>query len=281
MPITDYKVTDIERDAVRMEGKADPLSGTLAQNQAEFDEYAELVRDNLDGLCDYIATMPIAYLSSAAAATANKGAITGFVPLGAILEISMTNGNTSASPTVSIDGATHTFTNMPTVAQVQANSTQTYRFVKTGATALTFTKNPDYICEYGTRASGHNYKLYASGFGNLDGNTFTPTVTSQSGTLTTTTINTCSYITSGKIVFFNANITLTDKGTGAGELRLTLPFNSKLSCAGSGSESASTGASIRCLTNAGNNTLGILKYDLTTIIATGYQIAVSITYEAE
>lgn len=163
MPITDYKVTDIERDAVRMQGKADPLTGTLAQNQAEFDEYPELVRDNLDGLCDYIATMPIAYLSSAAAATANKGAITGFVPLGAILEISMTNGNTSASPTISIDGVTHTFTNMPTTAQVQANSTQTYRFVKTGATALTFTKNPDYICEYGTHADGWVYKRYASG----------------------------------------------------------------------------------------------------------------------
>ena len=163
MPITDYKVTDIERDAVRMEGKADPLTGTLAQNQAEFDEYPELIRDNLDGLCDFIATMPISYTSSAAASTANKGAITGFVPLGAIVEISMTNGNTAVSPTISIDGVTHTITGMPTVAQVQANSTQTYRFVKTGASALTFTKNPDYICEYGTHTDGWVYERKASG----------------------------------------------------------------------------------------------------------------------
>lgn len=277
MPITDYKVTDIERDAVRMEGKADPLNGTLAQNQAEFDEYPELVRDNLDGLCDYLATMSISYGSSAAAATANKGAMTGFVPLGAIIELSMTNGNTSANPTLSIDGVTHTITGMPTVAQVQANSTQIYRLVKTGATALTYTTVPDYIIEYGTRASGFKYKYYASGFGNIDGDTYTPTITSSVGTITSSS-SACSWSKIGKRVFVDVRILINTAGTGTGYLKVTMPSTAihTVGCGGVLNEGFSTFGYIDSATNGGILFIG--KYDSTSTIANGNSIYTQVSY---
>jgi len=275
MPITDYKVTDIERDAVRMQGKADPLQGTLAQNQAEFDEYPELVRDNLDGLCDFIATMPIAYLSSAAAATANKGAISGFVPLGAILEISMTNGNTSANPTISIDGVTHTFTNMPTTAQVQANSTQTYRFVKTGATVLTFTKNPDYISEYGTNSDGFPYTRYASGRYDY-GVVYNPVITAASGTITSYT-SSGYYIKVGREISMHFTFKITNVGTGTGQTKISIPFVCRSYSTGSGIETSGTGM-IAVILSVNDTVAGAVNYATSNITTTNTNGVCSISY---
>lgn len=275
MPITDYKVTDIERDAVKMEGKADPLMGTLAQNQAEFDEYPELVRDNLDGLCDYIATMPIAYISSVAAGTANKGSITGFVPLGGIIELSMTNGNTAASPTVTIDGVAHTITGMPTTAQIQANSTQTYRLVKTGASALTFTKTPDYISEYGTNANGFPYQVYASGRYDY-GNNFTPVVTAQAGAITTYTA-TCSYIKVGRKVTALVSITINAIGTASGYIKFTLPLIVRgfTSCSGLNGSNANA---LAALAENGDTYCRAWKYDGAASIINGNEYYFTVTY---
>lgn len=277
MPITDYKVTDIERDAVKMEGKADPLMGTLAQNQAEFDEYPELVRDNLDGLCDYIATMPISYASSAAAATANKGSISGFVPLGAIIEISMINGNTAVSPTVSIDGVSHSITGMPVTAQIQANSTQTYRLVKTGATALTFTKNPDYVCEYGTNANGYPYRTWASGQTD-SGDIYVPTVTSSVGAITSYSVTSGYYLKIGRKVMFSFDVSVTNQGTGSGSLTLTLPLISRGYHIGTSTEVSGTGSiySIQTVTNASSCVM--FKYDSSTPVLTGRRYVGTVSY---
>lgn len=161
MPITDYKVTDAERNAVYVQAQADTLSGTAAQNKAVFDAYPELVRDNLDGLCDFLANMTFSHTVDTAAATASKTAIAYFIPVGAIVEISFTNGNTSAAPTIAIDGVTHTITGMPTVAKMADSSKVTYRFRK-ASSSLVFLADPDYVCEYGT-TSTFKWKRWASG----------------------------------------------------------------------------------------------------------------------
>lgn len=161
MPITDYKVTDAERNVVYVQAQADTLSGTAAQNKAVFDAYPELVRDNLDGLCDFLANMSFTHTVDTAAATASKTAISYFIPVGAIVEIIFTNGNTSATPTIAIDGVLHTISGMPTVAKLSNSENQTYRFRK-ASTSLVLLAYPDYVCEYGTDGEW-KYARYASG----------------------------------------------------------------------------------------------------------------------
>ena len=203
MPITDYKITDLERNAVRMEGKEDPFTGTLAQNQAEFDAYPELIRDNPDGLCDFMANIVVSHTVDTAAATAAKTAITGYVPLDSIIEIQFTNGNTSASPTISIDGTVHTITGMPTTAKMASSTNQTYRFRK-ASSSLVFLAYPDYVCEYGA-VDTFRYARYASGRSELFSTSSTST-----GTLTMSQISTSAIY-------------------GSAEMSLTLPtgvFNS-------------------------------------------------------
>lgn len=163
MPITDYKVTDLERDAVYVQSQNDTLSGTAAQNKAVFDAYPELIRDNLDGLCDFISEFTFSHTVTVAAGTnAKTPTITTFVPIGAVIELIFNEGNTAASPTISIDGVTHSISGLPTTAKVSTSTNQTYRVKKTGADTLVFIRYPDYICEYGT-SSSWVYERYAGG----------------------------------------------------------------------------------------------------------------------
>lgn len=277
MPITDYKITDIERDAVSVEKqRPDVMDPDADITKAWFDTYPDKIRAEHDSLIDYLGTMSTSFASSAAAATANKGSMTGFVPLGAIVELSMINGNTSANPTLSIDGVTHTITGMPTVAQVQANSVQIYRLVKTGASALTYTYIPDYVTEYGTRVSGYKYKIYASGVGNIDGNTYTPTITAASGTITTSSA-TASYIKIGRKVFVELNIIITTAGTGIGYLIATLPFQASNNIGCAGVETNYVLAIMASIT-AGESVIRISKYDATTIIGNTKDVRISFAY---
>lgn len=276
MPITDYKITDIERDAVSVEKqRPDVMDPDADITKAWFDTYPDKIRAEHDSLIDYLATAPISYLSSAAAATANKGSITGFVPLGAIIELSMTNGNTAVSPTVTIDGVSHAITGMPTTAQVQANSTQTYRLVKTGATALTFTKNPDYICEYGTNSDGFPYTVYASGRYDY-GLTFTPVVTAQAGAITTYTA-TCSYIKVGRKVTAIVSITITNIGTASGYIKFTLPLIVRgfTSCSGVNGSNTNT---LTTLLQSNDTYARAWKYDGSASIISGNEYFFTLNY---
>lgn len=167
MPITDYKVTDVERDAVYVQAQSDVLSGTAAQNKAVFDAYPELIRDNLDGLCDYVSSFTFSHTVTASASTnAKTPEITTFVPLGAIVDLIFTSGNTASSPTIAIDGVTHNISGLPTVAKLTDSGSQTYKVKRTGETTLTFLDKPDYVCErgaVGTLSGGWYYERMAGG----------------------------------------------------------------------------------------------------------------------
>jgi hypothetical protein len=109
--------------------------------------------------------------------------------------------------------------------------------------------------------------------------TWTPTLTSQNGSLTSVTAGTGYYTKVGRQVNIICFPTITNVGTGSGVLILSgLPFTSLSSIYASGSrEDAATG--IGLVTSAWSSTEILLaKYDNGTVIGTNYRYPLSITY---
>jgi hypothetical protein len=82
--------------------------------------------------------------------------------LGQTIDVAFSNGNTAASPTITIGSVTYTITGLPTVAQLQAGSTQTYKLKKTGATTMAFVDSPGYITESG-QSGDFKYLRFSNG----------------------------------------------------------------------------------------------------------------------
>jgi hypothetical protein len=108
---------------------------------------------------------------------------------------------------------------------------------------------------------------------------WTPTVTSSSGAITSYTLATCNYTKVGRMVAVNFTVTITNAGTGAGSLDVTLPFTNGAAIAnGTGRENALTGVQLQSRVNASTATMNIQTYANTTAIATNAQIRASMTY---
>lgn len=113
-------------------------------------------------------------------------------------------------------------------------------------------------------------------------NTYTPTVASATGTITTSSAS-GRYKQIGKTVFFSALVTITTAGTGAGALFASLPVNGVASVgqACSAVEQAVSGVATTCAIFSSNVTrVAITKYDATTYIQTGATFSISGTYES-
>jgi hypothetical protein len=107
---------------------------------------------------------------------------------------------------------------------------------------------------------------------------YTPTVAATSGSITSST-SSGAYIQIGKIVWFRAVVNITNAGTGAGSLTLTLPINTTTTGAPIwGQEIVATGKGL-----TGNltavNLVSVRFYDWNTCIATGNTIQIAGIYE--
>lgn len=111
--------------------------------------------------------------------------------------------------------------------------------------------------------------------------TSTPTPTASSGTLTSAS-SSLTYEKVGTRVRLRGTATVTTAGTGAGELRVTLPFTcgSVGAVSGDAREIASTGVGCLVTISGSANYLIIVRYDGTTIIANGRIVQFEITYDA-
>lgn len=109
---------------------------------------------------------------------------------------------------------------------------------------------------------------------------WTPTITASSGTFTTVSAS-GRYIQYGKTVHWTLVIDITTAGTASGGVVFPLPV-AVLGGAGhlgNGREAAVTGSAVQVY--ATSTTLGrVIKYDDTTIIASGRSLWLSGTYEA-
>jgi hypothetical protein len=112
---------------------------------------------------------------------------------------------------------------------------------------------------------------------------YTPTAAAQNGTITSYT-SVGSYIKIGKMVAFNARVNLTNAGTGALSLQISVPFTAKTGdiFTFAGQETATTGKSLSNSLGAATNDYDrawVRFYDWTTCIATGNTIQITGIYE--
>lgn len=101
---------------------------------------------------------------------------------------------------------------------------------------------------------------------------FTPTVTPQSGSITSYT-SSGSYFRIGKLIFWSMTVGVTDAGTGSGILYATLPFTASAFSIGDGEEYAAVGFDVRGKVSGRSNSLGIRRLsDGSSVIVTGYTV---------
>lgn len=111
---------------------------------------------------------------------------------------------------------------------------------------------------------------------------FTPTVTAQAGTFTSTSAS-MRYTQIGKTVMFQGTVTITTVGTAANSVNITIPVAAQAGTlglsVGTGRESALGGKALT-VTLANTGAATILNYDNSSPIAAGAVLRVSGTYEA-
>ena len=108
---------------------------------------------------------------------------------------------------------------------------------------------------------------------------YTPTISSQTGTITSYTAS-GNYYEVGKIVFFTASISITNNGTGSNYLICSLPFqNSTVPATVSGRENSLTGNTIDGIISSGSNNVNLYYYNNTYPAATGASLIISGFYQ--
>lgn len=112
--------------------------------------------------------------------------------------------------------------------------------------------------------------------------TYTPTVTASSGTITSYVAE-GRYARRGKLITVSINISITNNGTGAGGLLVTMPAPSGGDAVGgtciNGRERALSNATISAYIDTGSSTAEVLKYDGTYPGGTNAVLSFSGTYQ--
>lgn len=108
---------------------------------------------------------------------------------------------------------------------------------------------------------------------------YTPTVAATTGSITSYTA-TAYYTRIGRQVTVTSFVTITNSGTGAGTLTITLPFTASgsIAFAGTGRENALTGNALQANISAGGTVMNVVQYNNVTVIATSAQVRSTVTY---
>lgn len=104
---------------------------------------------------------------------------------------------------------------------------------------------------------------------------WTPTVTAQAGTPTSTT-NLCYYKLNYDEITYNPDITVNNKGTASSSMILTTPMNAAITSGGAGREIAATGKSLSTNIYQPLASIFINFYDATTVWVNGYEVNATI-----
>lgn len=108
---------------------------------------------------------------------------------------------------------------------------------------------------------------------------WSPTVTSSGGTITTSVVNAATYTQIGKTVFVAFDVTISNAGTGSGALQVSLPVTPLRVNHGIAREINSTGSSGAAEFRNSTGLAYVVRYDNATLIATGYRVIVNGCYE--
>jgi hypothetical protein len=108
--------------------------------------------------------------------------------------------------------------------------------------------------------------------------TWTPTVTSGSGTITSYTLNSAVYTKVGRQVTVCVDLTITNAGTGGGLLLITPPFTPTFASSGGGIERNATADAITATSTASDSYIRVAFYNGDTVVVTNRQPVFSLTY---
>jgi hypothetical protein len=109
---------------------------------------------------------------------------------------------------------------------------------------------------------------------------WTPTVVSGSGTITSYTVNEAAYYELEKMTYFTVDVTITDNGTGATNILISLPFTASAYPASvCGRETATAGFMISGMISASATNLNVAKVDGTYPGGTNNRLVLSGWYE--
>jgi hypothetical protein len=109
---------------------------------------------------------------------------------------------------------------------------------------------------------------------------YTPTITSQNGTITTSS-GEGYYTRVGKMCAIYVRANVITAGTGTGYLRVTVPFTARgiIEQIGIGRETAANGKALTAKIAASDNAMDIIYYDATGATVTGTRNIISMVYE--
>lgn len=113
-----------------------------------------------------------------------------------------------------------------------------------------------------------------------DEGSYTPTVTAQSGSLTTVSA-TGKWLRIGDLIHLQVYVTITTNGTGAGYINVTLPFataNNGAPAVGCGREDISVGKQLQVRASPNSSDAVVFTYDNLYPGGNGYGLALSLTY---
>ena len=110
---------------------------------------------------------------------------------------------------------------------------------------------------------------------------WTPTITAGSGTITSYTITRARYQQAGKTITAHFDFTITNAGTGAGTLLVSLPVTASASGGGNafGREVVTLGVMIVGSITPSGTTVGMLRYEGSTVIGTNNRYIATAIYE--
>jgi hypothetical protein len=137
----------------------------------------------------------------------------------------------------------------------------------------------------GTSGKGIDFSAVTGGTGTATANvlndyeegTFTPTVTSEFGTIGTTTVTSATYTKIGRLVSVNFDISIITAGTGSGSLLVSVPFNIGEEACGAGRETAIVGNMCQVFRQSAT-AVGVRFYNNLTPIANLNRFFCSYTY---
>lgn len=126
-------------------------------------------------------------------------------------------------------------------------------------------------------ATGLN-NVVSGNLGYVDWITYTPTITSTSGTITTLGTVVAKYQKVNKTVTISLDIPITTNGTGAGIINVSSPFQAASAAAFAGREVNTTGAALSANIAATSSTILVSSYTGAYPAADGYRLIVSGTF---
>ena len=135
----------------------------------------------------------------------------------------------------------------------------------------------------GTAGQGIDFSAYTSAPGltseildDYEEVSFTPAISAAAGAITTSSA-TGFYTKVGNLVTVTARIIITNAGTGAGSLIMSVPFNIANRSVGSARETALTGYGGTAWASSGTD-LFVQRYDNNSMIASGADVTVTMSY---